>query len=106
MQTSNQRRRLLKDIESEPFRSWVMLAKCGGGLAVIVLITVIGAGSTDNPEIISRAKDAAPYAPQPAQQHRKQVFDERRARNGNTERQSGNKIEVVDLPKDLPMELL
>ena len=56
-----------------------MLAKCGGGLAVIVLITVIGAGSTDNPEIISRAKDAAPYAPQPAQQHRKQVFDKRLA---------------------------
>jgi hypothetical protein len=80
MQTSNKRRRLLKDIESEPFRSWVVLAKCGGWLAVIVLVTVIGAGSTDNPEIISRAKNAAPYAPQPAQQHRKQVFDERRAR--------------------------
>ena len=80
MQTSKQRRRLLQEMESEPFRTWAVLAKCAGGLAVIVLIAVIGAGSTDDPEAISRAKDAAPHASQPAQQHRKQVFDERRAR--------------------------
>jgi hypothetical protein len=80
MQTSKQRRRLLKDMESEPFRSWVTLAKCGGGLAALVLIAVIGANERDGREAVSRAKDIAPHAVQPAQQHRKQVFDERRAR--------------------------
>ena len=80
MQTTKQRRRLLQQMESEPFRTWAVLAKCGGGLAVIALIAVIGAGSTDDREAIFRAKDVAPQATQPAQQHRKQVFDERRAR--------------------------
>jgi hypothetical protein len=80
MQTTKQRRRLLQQMASEPFRTWAVLAKCGGGLAVIVLIAVIGAGSTDDPAAISRANDAAPHVAQPVQQHRKQVFDERRAR--------------------------
>ena len=80
MQTSKQRRRLLKDMESEPFRTWAVLAKCGGGLAAIALIAVIGAGSTDDREAISRAKDAARHVAEPAQEHRRQVFNERRER--------------------------
>lgn len=80
MQTSNQRRRLLRELESEPLRTWVVLAKCGGGLAVIALIALIGAGSADDHEAIARAKEAPPPAVQPAQAHRQQVFNERRAR--------------------------
>jgi len=80
MQTSKQRRRLLRDMEAEPFRTWAVLAKCGGGLAIVILIAVIGAGSTDDREAVSRAKYATQHARQPVQEHRKQVFDERRAR--------------------------
>ena len=80
MQTSNRRRRLLRELDSEPLRTWVVLAKCGGGLAVIALIALIGAGSADDHEAIARAKEAAPPAVQPAQAHRQQVFNERRQR--------------------------
>ena len=80
MQTSNQRRRLLRELESEPLRTWAVLAKCGGGLAVILLVALIGAGSADNRETVARAKEAPPPAVQPAQEHRQQVFNERRQR--------------------------
>jgi hypothetical protein len=40
------------------------------------------------------------------QEHRKQVFDERRSRLENGHKRTNRMIEVVDLPKDLPMELL
>ncbi len=88
MQTSNRLRRLLRELESEPLRTWAVLAKCGGGLAVIVLVALIGAGSADDRETIARAKEAAPPAVQPAQAHRQQVFNERRQRfnGGNAPR--------------------
>jgi len=80
MQTSNRLRRLLRELESEPLRTCAVLAKCGGGLAVIVLIAVIGAATTDTREATLLAKKVAPRVEKPAQEHRKQVFDERRAR--------------------------
>jgi hypothetical protein len=80
VQTSHQRRRLLRELESEPLRTWLVLAKCGGGLAVIALIALIGAGSADDRETIARAKEAPPPAVLPAQAHRQQLFNERRAR--------------------------
>ena len=83
MQTSNRLRRLLRELESEPLRTWAVLAKCGGGLAVVFLVALIGAGSADDRETIARAKEAAPPAAQPEQAHRQQVFDERRARFNN-----------------------
>ena len=88
MQTSNRHRRLLRELESEPLRTWVVLAKCGGGLAVIALIALIGVGSADDRETIARGKEAPPPAVQPAQAHRQQVFDERRQRfnGGNAPR--------------------
>jgi len=57
MQTSNQRRRLLRELESESLRTWAVLAKCGAGLAVIALIALIGAGSADDRETMARAKE-------------------------------------------------
>jgi len=83
MQTSNRLRRLLRELESEPLRTWAVLAKCGGGLAVVFLVALIGAGSADDRETIARAKEAAPPAAQPAQAHRQLVFNERRARFNN-----------------------
>lgn len=86
MQTSKQRHRLLRDLESEPLRTWAILAICGGGLAIIFFIALIGSGSNDNREAIARAQQAAPAA-QPAEGHRRQVFDERRQRfDGNAPR--------------------
>ena len=94
MQTSSQRRRPLRELESEPLRTWVLLAKCGGGLAVIGLIALIGTGSSDNHEMIARAKEAPPPAVQPAQAHRQQVFNERRQRfnGGNAPRNVAGKL--------------
>ena len=94
MQTSNRRRRLLRELDSEPLRTWAVLAKCGAGLAVIALIALIGAGSADDRETMARAKEAAPPAVQPAQAHRQQVFNERRQRfnGGNAPRNVAGKL--------------
>jgi len=94
VQTSHQRRRLLKDMESEPFHSWVILTKCRGGFADLVLIAVNGASEGDGREAVARANDGAPHTAPPAQQRRREVFDERRARYGNGDRQNGSKFEI------------
>jgi len=94
MQNSNRLRRLLRELESDPLRTWAVVAKCGGGLAVIVLVVLIGAGSADNRDTIARAKEAASPAVQPAEAHRLQEFDERRQRfnGGNAPRNVAGKL--------------
>ena len=64
-------------------------AKCAAGLAVIVLIAVIGATDRGDRGAVSHVAAGTPASVQPAQQHRKQVFDGRRARfQGYAERRS------------------
>ena len=58
MQSSFERRRLLKIMHDEPASVWMVLAECTAGLAVIALITVIG--YSDN-----AAPDRAPPPPPP-----------------------------------------
>lgn len=86
MQSSIERRRLLKAMNPEPVRAWIVLAKCAGGLTAIVLLAVIDAGDGgDHGAACNVAAAATLHAAQPAQEHRKQVFDDRRRRfHGNT----------------------
>lgn len=80
MVSSSERRKLLKSMNGEPAGAWFILAKCAAGLAVTVLIAVIGASERGDRETGSEVAVVVPPTAQPAQVHRKQVFDERRAR--------------------------
>lgn len=105
MQSSMQRHRLLKAMNAEPVHAWMVLAKCAAGLAVIVLIAVIGTSESLDHGAADNVSAAVTPGGKPVQEHRKQVFDERRARVDTTDKRTIRMIEVVDLPKDLPMEL-
>ena len=106
MQNSMQRHRLIKAMHVEQGRAWTVLAKCAVGLAVIALIAAIGAGdSFDQAAGGSPAAAFTARTGQPAQAHRKQVFDERRARfagGAGRHRVAGEATEGVDL---LPLAL-
>ena len=77
MPSSIDRRRVLQAMNAQFENAWLVLARCAVGLAVIALIAVIGAA-----DLAAGGSVAAVTSPsaQPAQQHRKEVFDERRAR--------------------------
>ena len=107
MQSSIERRRLLKAMNEGPVYAGLVLAKCATGLAVIVLLALIGAHeSLDRGAAGNVAAASTPAAAQPVGAHRKQVFDERRSRLESGNQRNKRMFDVVDLPKDLPMELL
>ncbi len=83
MQSSIERRRLLKMMSDEPINVRFAMAKCAAGLAIVVLLVVIAVsdervigGSVAQGTTPPRAAAAGASA----ERHRKQVFDERRAR--------------------------
>ena len=83
MATKIERKRLMKTINDEPANAWMVLAICAVGLAVVVLIAVIGysedANRNASPVPASTLAASTPdTANARAQAHRKQVFDERR----------------------------
>ena len=81
MQSSRQRRRLLTAMNAEPVHAWLVLVRCAAGLTVIVLLSLIGVRASIDPGAPRHvAARAAPHAGQLVQKHRKQMFDERRAR--------------------------
>ena len=87
MQSAVERRRLLRSMHAEPVRAWMILARCAAGLAVIALIAAIGVSDRVDPGVAGAAVPAATPRPgQAAQAHRKQVFDERRARFAGDDR--------------------
>ena len=93
MLSSVERRRLLKVIDVEPINAWMVLAKCAAGLVVIVLVAAVGFSQpADRGTSLAAAAVAVPVTgrfDQSAQEHRKQVFDERRQRfQGNAARHS------------------
>ena len=93
-------------MNAEPVHAWLVLARCATGLAVIVLLSLVGVrASVDQGAARHVAAAAAPHARPPAQQHRKQVFDDRRAR---FERSAGrHRIagEVREAGYELPLAL-
>ncbi len=94
MQSRVERERLLKLMGREPVGSWLVLARCAAGLAVIVLIVIFGLGAPINvvaptPKPAAVAAAAGAPANMRSQPHRKLVFDERRARfEGGADRHS------------------
>ena len=94
MQSSVERKRLLKMMKDGPANAWMVLVKCASGLALIVLIAVIGiSGHADRsaPAAATNAvaASAVEHAEKTAHEHRKHVFDERRQRfQGGAERKS------------------
>ncbi len=110
-QTSSiQRLRLVKAIDERPAYDRFGLAKCAVGLAGVALVVAIGIHATISialPTSNAAAGVAASTREQMrAQQHRQQVLEERRARFENGGQRSHRATERVELPKDLPMELL
>ena len=102
MQSSFERRRLLKIMHAEPASVWMVLAKCTAGLAVIALITVIGYSEHADHEVArSPVATAAPeVAGERAHEHRKQLFDQRRQRfQGSDEQRSvASEALKIELP--------
>ena len=87
MATNIERTRLMKTMNDEPANAWMVLARCAVGLAVVVLIAVTGYSEDANRNAPGAADTTvAASASDPmntrAQEHRKQVFDERRQQIG------------------------
>ena len=80
-----ERNKLLQAMGDERAAGRAAIARCAAGLVVIVLIAVAGVvvpinitSSASKPAALTAAAD--PHGYSRAQQHRKQIFDERRAR--------------------------
>jgi hypothetical protein len=75
-----ERQRLMSRFANEPTRPVAAMIKCAVGLAVLALLAVIGNGadSGDPRESIAGSTQSAPAGAAGA--HRKEVFDDRRAR--------------------------
>ena len=106
MQSSIERRRLLQAMNAEPAHAWMVLAKCAAGLAVIVLLAAIGASERlDYGAAGNVAAAVTLHARQSAQEHRKQVFDDRRARFERGAGRHSIAREAVELANPLPPPL-
>ncbi len=108
MQSSMQRHRLLKAMNAEPVHAWMILAKCAAGLAVIVLIAVIGLDApfdtaTGAPTSVAAIAAAGAHANTRSQPHRKQVFDERRVRFAGAAGRRSLASEAVEPANRLPL---
>jgi len=67
--------------------------------------SLIGAESADTREASSRVKEAVPHGSQPAQRHRKQVFDERRERFDGASGRHSVAGDVTEPVNRLPLAL-
>ena len=110
MQSSIERRRLLKAMNEGPVYARLTLAKCAAGLAAVALIAVIGAQAPINiatPTRLSAAAKGAAGAHENmrSQPHRKQVFDERRVRFGGGASRHSVAREAVEPDNQLPLAL-
>lgn len=84
MLSTTERQRLMRQFGDEPALPARAVAKCGAGLVILLLLALIAAGSGDEGGIDRAARAnadgaIATVAPR-AEAHRKQVYDERRAR--------------------------
>ncbi len=79
MLTPQLRKRLVDQMNLEPqVRSWFVLTRCGAGLAIIALIASIGISAGERGDNVAQVKNR-PQVAQPAAEHRRQVFEQRRA---------------------------
>ena len=78
MLSSMERRKLLKQMQQEPVRSYMVLAKCAAGLTIVALIAVIGARDPVSPEGAGNVAAGSPPPAYSPQAHPKEVTSERR----------------------------
>ena len=88
MQSSSEQR-MPKMMHAEPASVWLALAECIAGLAVIALVAVVGYSeytdrSVARPSVAAATSDAQNTR---AQEHRKQLFDQRRQRFQGSDKQ-------------------
>lgn len=80
MQTSQIRQRVMQSMNEEPrVRHWVVLARCGAGLAVVALIGLIGSTAGVHPDDVASARQTAEKL-QATERQRRQASEERRDR--------------------------
>jgi hypothetical protein len=108
MQSSSERKQLLDTMYQEHVNAAVILAKCGAGLAIVVLLVTMVASDgrvTDNSATQGTTPPRAAAAGMRVEEHRKQVFDGRRQRfQGNAEQRSVAS-EAVEPTNQLPVVL-
>lgn len=84
MLSTTERQRLMRQFGGEPALRARAVAKCAAGMLILLLLVLLAAGSGDDGGIDRAARanaDGAIATAAPrAEAHRKQVFDERRAR--------------------------
>ena len=99
MQSSFERKRVLKIMHAEPASVRRVLVQCAAGLAVIALTAVIGYAEHADREAAhpTMAATAAVVQSKRAHEHRKQVFDQRRQRFKG----SGEPRRVASEPPDI-----
>jgi hypothetical protein len=107
MQSAEERRRLLRDMQDEPVRAWMVLARCAAGLAVIVLLAVVGVSESRDHGIAGNvAAGVTPPATGAAPERQERTVDERRTHSEKQDQRNSGKAKSADLPIDLPMEVL
>ena len=89
MLSSSEHRRMLKMMHAEPASVWMAIAECIAALAAIALVAVIGYSeyadrSVARPSVAAAASEAQNTR---AQEHRKQLFDQRRQRFQGSDKQ-------------------
>lgn len=106
MQSSSERRRLEKAMADEPVDAWLVLTKCATGLAIVVLLVVLVV-SDERVMSVYLAQRAAPVpaaaAGTSAEEHRKQVFAERRQRFQGDAGQHSVASEMAEQSNQLPV---
>jgi hypothetical protein len=92
MQSSSERKQLMESMYQERVNAAVILAKCAAGLAIIVLLVTMVASDgrvMEGPAATGATPSRAAAAGVRTEEHRKQVFDERRQRfQGDAEQRS------------------
>jgi hypothetical protein len=81
-----------RHMAEEPWVTAGVLCKCAAGIAAVTLLAVMGAHAEKRDEQGQARKpvyETQAPAPTSAEAHRKQVFDERRARFDGTRRATG-----------------
>ena len=106
MQSSSERRRLVKTMADELVNAWLVLTKCAAGLAIVVLLIVMVV-SDERVMSGSLAHGAAPpraaAAGMSAEEHRKRVFVERHERFQGEAGQRSVASEMAEQSNPLPV---
>jgi hypothetical protein len=105
---TTERQRLLSTMADAPTQALAVVLKCAVCLALLTLLVVVG-GNRETDGVAPGARGSAPYAASAAElsgaaTHRKEVFDERRARfAGNaSERRVAETAPAADVEAHAP----